>query len=402
MNYIIYDFPDRRETLKPFTFIRTASHIRLGILRIYEKWERELGGSVSFLTDPYLAEKYPLISEEDNLIIRAGLLPNPTLLEEMHSLSPGSSLVAQGVVLALRVPKNTLSYPLNLEGLSTQDYTGPWEELSRISDIFRINGAELRADFERLTRGRQSEVIRDPYTRVYAPQNIFIEPGAELKDCTLNAEKGPIYIGKNAKVSEGSIIQGAFALGESAVVNPGAKMRGDTTIGPFCKVGGEVSNTVFLGFSNKGHDGFLGNSVIGEWCNLGADTNTSNLKNNYGNIKIWDYAHCEMRDTGLMFCGLMMGDHSKCGINTMFNTGTVVGVNANIFGGGFPPKFVPSFAWGGHPDFKVFDLNKAYEVAERMMQRRQQALTETDREILRTVFNEKSLFYHLNEGPDRA
>jgi UDP-N-acetylglucosamine diphosphorylase/glucosamine-1-phosphate N-acetyltransferase len=248
-----------------------------------------------------------------------------------------------------------------------------------------MNRAEIVADYHLITHGRQSQGISDPYTRVYGIGHVFVEEGADIKASILNASAdGPIYIGKDAVVQEGSMIKGAFALCEGAYVNMGGKMRGDSTIGPHSKVGGEVSNSILFGYSNKGHDGFIGNTVIGEWCNLGADTNTSNLKNNYAEVKLWSYAKRAPEGTGQQFCGLMMGDHAKAGINTMFNTGTVAGVCANVFGGGFQPTHIPSFAWGTDA---TFQLEKAFEVAERVMARRKVALTDADKRLLKAVFD---------------
>jgi UDP-N-acetylglucosamine diphosphorylase/glucosamine-1-phosphate N-acetyltransferase len=264
--------------------------------------------------------------------------------------------------------------------------------IDEVWKIFQHNGNQIRADFEILTAGRKSNPITDIHTRVYGAENIFIEEGVSLRAALLNAENGPIYLGKNSQVQEGALIKGPFALCEGSHVNMGAKVRGDTTVGPFSKIGGEVSNSVIFGYANKSHDGFLGNSVLGEWCNLGADTNTSNLKNNYENVKLWSYAKEGFKDTGLMFCGLMMGDHSKCGINTMFNTGTVVGVSANIFGDGYPRNFIPSFAWGGAAGFTTFQLNKALDTASKAMSRRSMVLDEQETSILKHVYETSSRF----------
>jgi len=252
--------------------------------------------------------------------------------------------------------------------------------------IFQFNAAQIRVDYTLLTSGRKSAGVQDKHTIVYNESNIFVEEGVTIRAAVLNAEDGPIYFGKNSVIQEGALIKGPFALCEGSTVNMGGKMRGDTTVGPFSKVGGEVSNSVIFGYSNKGHDGFLGNSVLGEWCNLGADTNTSNLKNNYENVKLWNYAKGGFTDTGLQFCGLMMGDHSKCGINTMFNTGTVVGVSSNIFGDGFPRNFIPSFSWGGASGFSVYQLKKAYDTAEKAMERSHVVLDDLEKEILAKVF----------------
>lgn len=270
---------------------------------------------------------------------------------------------------------------------SSREYTSPLTLIDQVWKIFQHNGAQIRADFESITKGRKSKTIDDPHTKVYAGEDIFIEHGAVIQAAVLNASTGPIYIGRNAKIQEGALLRGPISIGDESVVNMGAKLRSDTTVGPHCKVGGEISNAVIFGYSNKVHDGFLGSSVLGEWCNLGADTNTSNLKNNYDVVKLWNYPRQGFKSTGLQFCGLMMGDHSKCGINTMFNTGTVTGVSANIFGDGYPRNFIPSFAWGGAAGFTTFQLSRAYETASKAMERRGLVLSEDDKKILKYIFD---------------
>jgi len=242
--------------------------------------------------------------------------------------------------------------------------------LETVTDLYRLNGAQIRSDFAFLTAGRSSEILSDPHTITYNPEQIFIEKGVKIRSAILDAESGPIYIGKGAEIQPGAILVGPLAVCDNATIHLGAKIKGDTTIGPFCKVGGEVSNSILMGFSNKGHDGFIGNTVIGYWCNLGADTNTSNLKNNYSNVKIYDALAEKMVDTGMQFCGLLMGDHCRSGINTMFNTGTVVGPWSNIFGAGFPYKFLPPFSWGGVDRRVVHDPERAFVASVRMMERR--------------------------------
>lgn len=396
MNCILFDEPQGWAKLLPFTYTRPIADIRVGILKITEKWEKYLGEKqFSFLTEPYLNAKFPLKTAKKNLYINAQCLPNPKLVKDIKKLRKNRVLLDEGRIIAFRsneafenaqeLPKAILQEDIKKKNVK---YEVSW--LDEKWEIFQKNRAELILDFELITNGRQSEEITDPHTVVYGEENIFIEEGAQIRAAILNAEEAPIYIGKNAVVHEGAIIKGAFALGEGAHVNVGAKIRGDSTIGPFCKVGGEVSNSVIFGFSNKSHDGFMGNSVLGEWCNIGADTNTSNLKNNYGSIKLWDYQSDSYTNSGQQFCGLMMGDHSKTGINTMLNTGTTVGVNANIFGGDFPDKFIPSFAWG--ESGTTFQLDKAFEVAERVMPRRNKVLTDADREILSQVFYKTALY----------
>lgn len=386
MNLVLFDDPSIRVNLQPFTFTRPAAEIRTGILTIREKWEKSLGLSASHLTEKYLAEKYPLIKSNDNLIINGAVFPDSRLVAAAKALAPGESLTKGKVVLAAR----SESAEGDFSKLKAKEYPEEAVIIDQMWKIFQNNGAQIRADFELITRHRNSHRIEDPHTRLYAPENIFVEEGAIIQAAVLNAGTGPIYIGRNAEVQEGSVIRGPFSLGEGSIVNMGGKMRSDTTIGPHCKVGGEISNAVIFGYSNKAHDGFLGSSVIGEWCNLGADTNTSNLKNNYDEVKLWNYTKKGFVKTDLTFCGLMMGDHSKAGINTMFNTGTVVGVSANVFGDGYPRNFIPSFAWGGASGFMTFQLDKSYVTAEKAMERRKAKLSEADKKILEAVFNMSS------------
>lgn len=378
MNVVLFDDPAVRTNLLPFTFTRPVGEIRIGILTIAQKWEHDLRQPVSLKTESYLQVKYSFAHEPDSLFIEASICPDKTLANAVMNLQPGEGLQHNNVIVAYRG-----SSP---ESVTFKNYNEALVRIDQPWKIFQFNAAELRKDFLRITSGRTSHPVQDNHTKVYNPQNIFLEEGVHLRAAILNAEDGPIYLGRNAVVQEGAIIKGPFSLGEGSHVNMGAKIRGDTTVGPYCKVGGEISNSVFFGFSNKAHDGFLGNSVIGEWCNLGADTNTSNLKNNYEPVKLWSYGKGGFVNTGLQFCGLMMGDHSKCGINTMFNTGTVVGVSANIFGDGFPRNFIPSFSWGGASGFTTYQLNKALETAERVMARRNRKLEEADRHILSHVF----------------
>ncbi len=379
MNFVLFDDPAIRVDLMPFTLTRPVGSIRVGILTIAEKWATYTKGSVFYQTADYLAEKFPGSREPENLFVNGALCPDARMVEAVEALSTGESLMHDGRLLAVKGSSAEVT-------TRKKEFGGTPVMIDQVWKIFQVNGEELRSDFELLTRGKKSHQITDPHTRAYSPEQIFIEEGVQLSACVLNASAGPIYLGKHSQVQEGSVIRGPFSLGEDSVVNMGAKVRGDTTIGPHCKVGGEINNAVFFGYANKAHDGFLGNSVIGEWCNLGADTNTSNLKNNYADVKIWNYGKNGFQNTGLMFCGLMMGDHSKCGINTMFNTGTVTGVASNIFGDGYPRTFIPSFAWGGAAGFSTNQLNRVFETAERAMGRRHVVLTETDKRILATIF----------------
>jgi UDP-N-acetylglucosamine diphosphorylase/glucosamine-1-phosphate N-acetyltransferase len=383
MNLVLFDDPAIRTNLLPFTFTRPVSKIRIGILTIAEKWEKRLTTTASFLTEPYLQKKFPAKPSQDNLFVNGAWCPDDEALKSINTLKQNEVLIHNAMILAWRSADMALP---ELSKSTPKIFSGTVTLLDQVWRIFQYNAEQIQVDYTLLTAGRKSASVQDKHTIVYNESNIFVEEGVAIRAAVLNAEDGPIYLGKNSVVQEGALIKGPFVLCEGSTVSMGGKMRGDTTVGPFSKVGGEISNSVIFGYSNKGHDGFLGNSVIGEWCNLGADTNTSNLKNNYENVKIWSYARGGFVDTGLQFCGLMMGDHSKCGINTMFNTGTVVGVSANIFGDGFPRNFIPSFSWGGASGFTTYQLKKACDTAERVMERRKLKLDAVEKEILTSVF----------------
>ena len=383
-------FIDTEESWKqmlPLCYTRPVADIRVGISKIHEKWSLKLeGDTTSFRSQDYLGELFPK-PKENTLTILGNVLPNDEISSAIKKLKKNECLINQDQLLVGYFDENEPfevgeRTPIQLSEIQQVNY--PW-------DLFRINGEEIKHDFFSLTQGRKSQPLEDPYTKTYGI-DIFLEEGASIKAATLNAENGPIYIGKNAQIQEGALIRGPFALGEHSTVSMGSKVRGDTTVGPYSKIGGEVSNSIISGYSNKGHEGFLGNSVLGEWCNLGADTNNSNLKNNYANVKMWDFASGRFKDTGLQFCGLIMGDHSKSGINTMFNTGTTVGVSANIFGGGFPRTIIPSFAWGGSSGFTTYQTKKSFETAGLVMQRRNKTLTEADKAMLSHIFEITSEF----------
>ena len=386
MNYILFDGSARNQLL-PFTYTRTVADIRVGILTIREKWEKMLGFTTSTVTEDYLIDKFPMIEMEQNIFINASILPTENLVNLIQNLSENKALFIDDEPLAFFAKEDQ---EIDFETFDVILYTN--DDILRIEntwDIFKLNGEAIKRDFKLLTSDRESQPIPE-MTIAFNKDQIFIEEGAVLPLCSLNANDGPIYIGKDSEIMEGSMIRGPFALCENATIKMGAKIYGATTIGPHSKVGGEVNNCVIFGYSNKGHDGFLGNSVVGEWCNIGADTNNSNLKNNYAEVRLWDYETEGFAKTGLQFCGLMMGDHSKCGINTMFNTGTVVGVSANIFGSGFPRNFIPSFSWGGSAGMITYKTNKAFEVAKVVMSRRDIAFTEVDIQILEHIFKETS------------
>ncbi|GAB3201520.1 UDP-N-acetylglucosamine diphosphorylase/glucosamine-1-phosphate N-acetyltransferase [Pontibacter aydingkolensis] len=391
MNIILFCDPVIRKNLLPLTFTRPISEIRVGILTITEKWEQYAGATVSLMTEPYLQDKYAMHQTHENIYVNGALLPSKPMLAEIKKLKLGEALYFGDNLLAFNgnnLHLHSIEDMVKASSSKKQDCAVECHLVRDLWDIFLLNGEQIRSDYQVITEGRKSQPIGDKHTIVYGEENIFIEEGVKIRAAILNAENGPIYLGKNSQVHEGAVIKGPFALGEESNVNVGGKMRGDVSIGPHCKVGGEVAASVIFGYTNKGHEGYLGNSVLGEWINIGADTNTSNLKNNYAEVKIWNYAKGGFKNTGQQFCGLIMGDHSKCGINTMFNTGTVVGVSANIFGPGFPRNFIPSFSWGGAAGFETFGLRKAYEVADKVMERRNIKFNDIDKAILEHVFEE--------------
>ena len=388
MNYILFD-GTVRNALLPFTFTRPVADILVGILTIREKWENYLGTTTTTVTEEYLTEKYPMVEMEQNVMINASFLPNPVLVEMIQNLNPNEAIILDEEIIAFYTTDT--QEEINFDEYELIDFEGDFLRIENTWDIFSKNDAAIREDFDFITEDRTSQPIPKS-VNVISPENIFIEEGAKLEFVTLNASTGPIYIGKNAEIMEGSVIRGPFALCESGRVKLGSKVYGATTVGPHSVIGGEVNNSVLFGYSNKGHDGFLGNSVLGEWCNIGADSNNSNLKNNYEEVRLWSYETEGFAKTGLQFCGLMMGDHSKCGINTMFNTGTVIGVSTNIFGAGFPRNFVPSFSWGGAAGFSTYLTSKAFQTAKIVMARRNVEFSEEDAKILEYVFEETKKF----------
>ena len=388
MNYILFDGP-ARNALLPFTFTRPVADILVGIMTIRQKWEIRLGSTTTTLTEEYLSEKFPMVEMEENIMINASFLPNTILAEMVSNLSSNQAIFKGDDVIAFFTNENQEA--VDFDTYEIIEFEGDCVRIENTWDIFSKNAAAIREDFELLTEDRKSQPIPKSVNTI-AKENIFIEEGAKLEFVTLNATNGPIYIGKDTEIMEGSVIRGPFALCEGAIVKMMAKIYGATTVGSYSKIGGEVNNAVLFAYSNKGHDGFLGNSVLGEWCNIGADTNTSNLKNNYEEVKLWNYETESFEKTGLQFCGLMMGDHSKCGINTMFNTGTVVGVSANIFGAGFPRNFVPSFSWGGPAGITVYMTRKAFETARLVMSRRNIEFDEKEAAILQHVFDETKIW----------
>ncbi|MES2427095.1 MAG: GlmU family protein [Bacteroidota bacterium] len=376
MAIILFD-DNAHQTLLPLTYTRPVADLRIGILTIAEKWARYLDTDFSFHTQPYLQAKYPIKTGTDDLYINGSVCPDEGLLEAISQLKQGDALKQGDVLIASKAATDSdFSKVIN--------YEPTFISITRPEHVFSKNDAELRKDFKLITKGRTSAKISA--TNTIIGTDFFAEEGATAECSTFNTTNGPIYLGKNSSVWEGTNIRGTFALCHDSQVKMGGKIYGGTTIGPFSRVGGEINNAVIWGYSSKGHEGYLGNSVLGQWCNIGADTNNSNLKNNYAEVKLWDYTTERFRKTGLQFCGLIMADHAKCGINTMFNTGTVVGVGANVFGAGYPRNFIADFAWGGAQGFEVYTIKKMFETATLVFERRGIPFDETEQDILKTVF----------------
>lgn len=379
-NIILFDPVKVRTNMLPLTYTRPVALLRHGITTISEKWQRAIPGAYSYSTQDYLSIKYPMIeaSDGDNLFIAGNIHPDAQLVEAILDLQSGESLIHNGETIARRG---------NGEPNSQKEYTAEPFAINHVYDIFMLNDEALRRDFAALTAGRKSQPLSDTNRLIGDPSQLFIEEGATVEGAILNVKKGPIYIGRDAEIMEGACLRGPIALCEHAVVNMGGKIYGATTLGPYCKVGGELNNVVMTGYSNKAHDGFLGNAVIGEWCNLGAGCTASNLKNTYAPIKLWSIAEGRFVKTGLQFCGLIMGDHSKAGINTMFNTATIVGVGVNFYSAGFPRTFIQSFTEGSTLGMRDVNMDSFFDTASRMMARRHVELTPIDKEI----------FIHIHE-----
>ena len=390
-NIIIFDDTEVRRHLLPLSYTRPVALLRVGITTIDEKWRSMLGeANYSYLSVPYLKGKYPLRARRDNLLVAGHVIPTPALAEQVLQLKHGEALMVGEDLIAFNGSAQDFDnrhwqkvvYPAMKPDMITRPY-----------HIFLLNGKVLAADFDRLTAGRTSQPLSKSNTVIGDANRIFLEPGAWVEGAFLNTLEGPIYIGHDVEVMEGSMIRGAFAACPHAKVKLGAKIYGATTLGPYCKVGGEVENTVMIGYSNKAHDGFIGDAVIGEWCNLGGGTTASDLKNDYSEIKVWDYVEQRFVRTGLQFCGLIMGDHSKTGVNSMFNTATVVGVGANIHGAGFPRNFVGSFQEGSATaGFKDVPLQAFFAIAERVMARRNVKFTDADCDIFTAIYNLKERY----------
>ncbi len=388
MNYILFGDQTRNHLL-PFTFIRPMGDLRIGILTIREKWERYLGKKTSSLTEEYLSTKYPLIKEADNVLINAAVFPNKEVVEAIGKLGNNETLSQGDVLIAYRLSDKDLDSidDESFEARENHEFSGKIEKLSYLHDFLLLNIDAIVNDYRLITANRKSGST-GPLARVVCPENVFVEDGAKIEMAIINATEGPVYIGKNAHVMDGAIIRGPVSIGEGTKVRMGALLYPGSAIGPYCKIGGEISNTIVFGYSNKAHDGYIGDSVIGEWCNIGAGSNFSNLKNNYSQVRVWNYAEETFVPTDLRFCGAFVGDHTKCGINTMLNTGSVIGVNSMIYGSGFIRNFIPSFSWGSAAGITIYKFETALETARIVMSRRGKELTADDESILRFVYNQ--------------
>ena len=386
MNFLLFDTPRYREYLKPLTLTRPVADLRCGILTLREKWTKRLQQNVSVLSETYLREKYPSHYGEENCYINASCLPDDSWVQRVLALKPEECLYAGDQLVAYRTAAR-LTYGFEpAPDVDRSVYDGPITILGELPHLFLNNGTQIEADVSLLRNTIDFGGIEDPFTRIYAPEKVFVGKNVQVRAAIINAEAGPVFIDDHAIVQEGAIIIGPAAVGRHAMVAFGAKIRSNTTLGPYCRVGGEVGNSIFHAYSNKAHDGFLGNSYIGEWCNLGANTNNSNLKNNYKPVCLYSYATNDLYDTGEVFCGTFMGDFTKVGISTMFNTGTVVGVCANVYGSGFQEKYIPSFSWGGKAEgYQPYRFDKAIEVIQSTMSRRTMTLEKEDREILQYI-----------------
>ncbi|MBL7809928.1 MAG: GlmU family protein [Saprospiraceae bacterium] len=395
-NIILFD-SDARDHLLPLTATRPMGELRIGMLTLREKWERRLQGTVSYITQEYLQEKYPIHIEAENLIINGGIIPNDPLCKCIEELGLNEALLLNGELIAARLTEAQFELLLGeeeVEALQGMDLAAsvPIVEIKHLWELTRLNDQALREDFALLTAGKKSKPVSHTNQIVGPLENLFIEEDVSMEFCTLNLTLGPIYIGAGTEVMEGCMLRGPIGIGNHCILKMGAKIYGPTSFGPGCRAGGEITRSIFMANANKAHDGYLGDSVLGEWCNLGADTNNSNLKNNYSEVKLWDYVSERFEKSGQQFVGLIMGDHSKCAINTMFNTGTVVGVFANIYGAGFPRNFIPDFSWGGPDGYRTYKFQDACETAALVMSRRKQEFTELDKAILYHIYDQTARF----------
>lgn len=379
MNIILQDLSNHL-IFAPLTLTRPVGNLRTGMWTNNERWKFYCqNAKISFETETYLHKKFPKHNTEDNIWVNAAIIPTSEIVQLVENLAVDETLYVNNEYVARRGSTN-------VEKTIVQKYTDELIVLEKRWDLFKKNEIILKADFEAYTKDKKSIILSPTNTLIGEKDQLFIEEGAIVEGAILNVNSGPIYIGKRAEIMEGAVVRGGLAMAENSALKLSAKVYGATSLGPYCKVGGEVNNVIFQEYTNKGHDGFIGNSVIGAWCNMGADTNCSNLKNNYGKIKTYSYTTQNMEQTGEQFMGIVMGDYSKTGINTMLNTATVIGVFANLFSEGFPPKFVSNFSWGGMENAAIYDFEKAIEAGNRMMKRRGLEMKSDEIDILKTLF----------------
>lgn len=388
VNIILIDLPEDRVKFFPLSLTRPVSELRTGIFTIADKWRHAMRYPTYYLTIDYLTQKYPIKIAKNNYCINSRIMPDQKLISSLKGLSQNEGLFSKGSFIACKVEENIFKSHIrhyDFSPIKSIEYSEELRQISHITEIYNNNPYEIPEDFNSV--GKSTSKIKDPHTKCYNLDQIFIGEGTNIKSSILDADDGPIYIGNGVTLLPGTVVRGPAAILNDTVISIGSKIRANTTIGPFCKVGGEVNQVVFQGYSNKSHDGFLGSSVIGEWCNFGAGTNNSNLKNNYSGVKLWDYEAGKFSETGIQYCGLIMGDYSKCGISTMFNTGTVVGICANIYGNGYMPKFIPSFSWGGNEGFVDYQIDKAIETLKTVMDRRGKKFNKRDKLVLQHIFD---------------
>lgn len=385
-NFILFD-DTNRHFLYPFTIARPVSSLRIGILTIAEKWNLLLGSETSCLTEPFLQEKYNVKAGKDNILINAAFLPNAKLIEKILLLNPDQALVKDDHPIAVRLTAENLhNFSLGLyEKITSIEFEESVNQITNSWDILKINKEEIEKDYSILTSGSSSQALSS--TNTVLGNKLFIEKGAAIEGTFFDTRKGAVYVGENACIMPGTIIEGPVAICNNATIKMGTHLYAGTTIGMWCKAGGEISNSILSAYSAKAHDGYLGDSILGEWCNLGAGTITSNLKNNYELVKSWSYSDKRFVNTGLQFLGLLMGDHSKSGIHTMFNSGTTVGMACNVFGDGYQRNFIPSFSWGGTAGFRKHKINEVIETARSVFKRRNMELSESEKQILIQTFH---------------
>ena len=376
-----------REHLLPFVYLRSVADVFMGALSFQDRWKQLMTDSVSVETADSLRESEE--STPDRCVL-AALIPTTSFVEAVQALAPNQKLVCDDLLLAYHG-----ELPSNDPNL--QSYQSIFIDQSAFTyiqhswDIFLCNAHALKHDIPLLSKNRISNAISDTNLTI-GDGSIFIAPQVNMEGVTLNTTEGPIFIDEGATIMEGCLLRGPLYVGKNSVIKMGAKVYANCSVGPSVKVGGEINNVVFFGNSNKGHDGFLGNAVIGEWCNIGAGTSASNLKNDYGLVRVWDYASGNFTKTDLQFCGLLMGDHSQCAIQTTFNTATVVGIGCNLFGLGFPRQFIPSFSRGGAQGFTENRLDKVIETAKAMKKRRGVDFTSADSDRLEAIFEKTASF----------